>query len=244
MVWKRLKESHPELLTFCEHYNFQSDGRGLATPVTNAYGIIQVILVLPGRAAAGLRKTVADLLVRYIGGDTTLVEEIYGNRQVQEQLPPEHPARIFGETVENERLSGIKMDIEEANLESQLKNIRIRTVTNTLDVMKKYDLPVDERFKIQARDMVASVGFGTINTEDPEVSIQEIALQNGLRAPGDVIALGRLAKNLYLQKHPGYQFQKKEIYCNGQRIMANNWTISMKPVILEAVQKLKGGPHT
>ena len=240
MVWKRVQESHPEITTFCEHYNFQSDGRGLATPVTTASGIARIIMLLPGKAAAGLRKTAADLLVRYLGGDTTLVEEIYGNRQVQEQLPQEHPARIFGETVENERLSRIKRDIEEANLESQLKKMRMDMVGDTLEFMQKYDLPVDDRFKIQARDMVATVGFGMINTEDPEVSIQQIALQNGLRAPGDAITLGRLAKELYLQKHPGYQFQKKEIYCNGQRILANNWTASMKPVIMEAVQKLKG----
>ena len=243
-AWKRLNEAHPETVSFCNTYNFQANGTGTPTPVTTASGIARIIMLLPGKAAAGLRETASDLLVRYLGGDTTLVEEIYGNRQIQEQLPQTHPARIFGETVEKDRFSGIKMDIEEARLESQLKNIRIGTVTNILDVWKKYELPVDERFKIQARDMVASIGFDTINTEDPEVSIQEIALQNGLRAPGDAIALGRLAKQLYLQKHPGYKFQKKDIYCNGQQIQANKWTTSMKPIILEAVQKLKGNDNS
>ena len=238
--WKRLNEAHPETTTFCHTYNFRSDGRGSPTPVTTASGIARIIMLLPGKAAAGLRKTASDLLVRYLGGDTTLVEEIYGNRQIQEQLPQDHPARIFGETVENEHLSGIKRGIEEAALERQLKKERRMIITETLADIRTFNLPFDDRFKIQARDMLASIGFGTINIEDPEVSIQEIALQNGLRAPGDAIALGRLAKRLYLQKHPGYEFQKKDIYCNGQQIQANKWTTSMKPIILEAVQKLKG----
>ena len=243
VVWKRLNDAHPETLQFCNTYNFHPDGRGSPTPVTTASGIARIIMLLPGKAAAGLRETASDLLVRYLGGDTTLVEEIYGNRQIQEQLPQNHPARIFSETVENDRLSGIKMDIEEATLERQLKKARQDVIGDTLDFMRKYNLPLDERLQLQARDMAATIGLGTINVEDPEVSIQEIALQNGLRAPGDAIALGRLAKQLYLQEHPGYKFQKKDIYCNGQQIQANKWTTSMKPIILEAVQKLKGNAN-
>ena len=158
--WKRLNEAHPETTTFCHTYNFRSDGRGSPTPVTTASGIARIIMLLPGKAAAGLRKTAADLLVRYLGGDTTLVDEIYGNRQIQEQLPRDHPARIFGETVENGHVSRIKLDIEEANLESQLKKVRRGMVGDTLEFMKKYDLFVNDQMKIQARDMIANLTFG------------------------------------------------------------------------------------
>ena len=160
MVWKRLQESHPEILTFCEHYNFQIDGRGLATPVTTASGIVRIIMVLPGKAAAGLRETAADLLVRYLGGDITLIGEIYENRQIQERLPPEHPARIFGETVENDRFWSIKMDIKEATLDRQLKKTRREIITDALDDMQTYKLPIDESIKIPARDMIANITFG------------------------------------------------------------------------------------
>ena len=161
MTWKRLQESHPEITTFIEHYNFQIDGRGLATPVTTASGIVRIVMVLPGKAAAGLRETAADLLVRYLGGDTTLVGEIYENRQIQERLPPEHPARIFGETVKSDRFSGIKLDIEEATLDRQLRKTRRGIITDALDDMQTYKLPIDETVKIPARDMIANITFGS-----------------------------------------------------------------------------------
>ena len=161
VAWRRLIETHPETLTFCHSYNFRPKGGGPPTPVTTASGIVQVIMVLPGKAAAGMRKASADLLVRYLGGDITLVGEICENRQIQEQLPPEHPARIFGETVENDRFSGIKMDIEEATLQRQLKKEQRDVVGDTLEFMQKYELPIDETIKIPARDMIANITFGS-----------------------------------------------------------------------------------
>ena len=51
-------------------------------------------MVLPGKAAAHFRKATADVAVRYLGDDLTLVEEIAANRLAQETLPEDHPARI------------------------------------------------------------------------------------------------------------------------------------------------------
>ena len=33
-------------------------------------------MILPGRAAGQVRKAAADIMVRYLGGDPTLVEEV------------------------------------------------------------------------------------------------------------------------------------------------------------------------
>ena len=154
--WKRLTEAHPETTTFCHSYNFRSDGRGSPTPVTTASGIARIIMLLPGKAAAGLRETAADLLVRYLGGDTTLIEEIYENRQIQERLP----TCMFGEIAENDHFRGIKMDIEEATLDRQLRKTRRGIVTDALDDMQTYKLPIDDTIKIPARDMIANITFG------------------------------------------------------------------------------------
>ena len=158
--WKRLKETYPEVLTITEGYVFQGKGEWQPTPVTGASGIVQIIMLLPGKAAIALRKQSADLLVRYLGGDTTLIDEILGLRQIQKQLPHEHPARIFGETVEGGRFSGIKMDIEEATLHRQLKKEQRDVVGDTLEFMQKYERPTDETIKIPARDMIATITFG------------------------------------------------------------------------------------
>jgi hypothetical protein len=58
--------------------------------------LIEVIFLLPGRAAA-------QIFVRYLGGDLSLIGEVQQLRHIQENLgdvDPEHPLRLFGAAVE------------------------------------------------------------------------------------------------------------------------------------------------
>ena len=96
-VWERLQEHFPEVRTLGQDFKFSGQGQR-ETPVADARGIVEIIMVLPGKAAASYRKQAANLVVRYLGGDLTMVDEIAANRLAQEQLPDEHPARIFGQT--------------------------------------------------------------------------------------------------------------------------------------------------
>ena len=100
-AFTRLREGYPEVNTLCVTYKFPGRGQQM-TPVADARGIVRIIMLLPSRAAAPVRAKAADVLVRYLGGDPALVPEIAQNRAVQETLPQSHPARIFGETVEQE----------------------------------------------------------------------------------------------------------------------------------------------
>ena len=71
-----------------------------STPIASAAEITQIIWQLPG--ASEFRKNCANVCVRYLGGDLSLVDEISQNKRLQEQLredDPSHPARIFGEAV-------------------------------------------------------------------------------------------------------------------------------------------------
>lgn len=74
---------------------------GYITPVTTARGAVMIINLLPGRVAARLRAEWADIIVRYLGGDPTLVREVLHNRNVQENIPDDHPFRMFGQDVES-----------------------------------------------------------------------------------------------------------------------------------------------
>ena len=49
-----------------------------------------------------MRKRSADLFVRYVGGDLSLIPEVVQLRAAQEAVPEEHPARVFGREVERE----------------------------------------------------------------------------------------------------------------------------------------------
>jgi len=69
--------------------------------VATAEEIVQICCALPDNAE--YRKHCAGVMVKYLAGDLSLVEEVFRNRAAQEQLAaeaPGHPARIFGEAVE------------------------------------------------------------------------------------------------------------------------------------------------
>jgi len=89
---------------------FKFPGRGRQTidvaPLATA---LEFAFLLPGKAAANIRRQAATLMVRYLGGDTTLVEEVYSNRRSQESLSTipedqrtvqEQATRLCGEAVE------------------------------------------------------------------------------------------------------------------------------------------------
>ena len=65
-TFKTLCEQFPEVRPVTS--NFKFGGRGQRdTPVADAPGIAQIVMVLPGRAAANVRKQAASVLVRYLG---------------------------------------------------------------------------------------------------------------------------------------------------------------------------------
>ena len=98
----RLLRDYPEVVAYFHYFKFVGRGQR-ETPVLDARGVVQLMMLLPGHAAAGFRMNTAKVLVLYLGGDPSLVEEITANRAAQEVLAeqaPEHPARLFGDAVE------------------------------------------------------------------------------------------------------------------------------------------------
>ena len=55
---------------------------------------------------------------------------------------------------------------------------------------------------------------------------------------GQEAALGKRAKKLYLEDHPGFQFPKKTIFAQGQMVEANRWTGSMMAYLERALEAL------
>jgi len=106
---RRLLEQFPDVRS--NRSNFKFPGRGRQTvdvaPLAEA---LEFAFLLPGRNAAKVRKEAAKLLVRYLGGDLSLVDEIFLRNHVQAalaQIPEEErtaeqqTARLFGESVES-----------------------------------------------------------------------------------------------------------------------------------------------
>jgi hypothetical protein len=105
---RRLLQEYPEFHSSIVKFKFSGRGRQTidVAPLATA---IEFAFLLPGRAAANIRRQAAMLMVRYLGGDTTLVEEVYSNRRSQESLSAipkdqrtvqEQAARLCGEAIE------------------------------------------------------------------------------------------------------------------------------------------------
>ena len=250
---QRLKEAYPQVGS--DWSNFRFTGRGQRdTPVADARGIVELIMVLPGRAAAQVRKAAADVMVRYLGGDPSLVAEVAANRLRQEDMDADDPARLFGQTVESEALKRKREEVTITELEGRMKRARVQAATDvarlTLGALGDLGLPVSDRDRMLAKDMITTAAFTGNHQftgeghrlgdaewqQDRDICLLQFCAERG-RA-GQHITLGKKAKKLYLDDHPGFQFPKKDIYANGQLIQANRWTESMKSYLEDALQQL------
>ena len=98
-----MRTAHPEVSTNCRNYRFPGRGQRLTPVMADTRSIVELILALPGCHAARVRRQAAKLLVRYLGGDLSLVDEVCALRVLQEELAirkAEDPRRVFGEAVE------------------------------------------------------------------------------------------------------------------------------------------------
>ena len=94
----RLCERFPEVRYGCANFKFPGQGQK-PTPVTDARGFVMILNLLPGEKAAHFRMSSADIIVRYLGGDQSLLAEINRNAAAQEVLPENNIGKLFGATV-------------------------------------------------------------------------------------------------------------------------------------------------
>jgi len=127
-IWRRLNEQYNEVCFFvlvvrtsvrnnfvlfikhstpqvkCKVKSHKFEGRGQRdTPVATIENLVYIISRVPGSAARKLAEASAETLTRYLGGDITLADEVHAIAAVQNELAttnPSHPARLFGEAVE------------------------------------------------------------------------------------------------------------------------------------------------
>lgn len=97
-IYTRLSQSCPAVQMHCLNCQFPGE-RQRPTPVTDARGMVMIINLLPGHRAAQFRLSTAEILVRYLGGDKTLIAEINGNADFQANASKDNIASIFGDAV-------------------------------------------------------------------------------------------------------------------------------------------------
>ena len=256
-TWETLKSNYPEVVSSGYNFtDFQFPGQGQrSTPVCEIRMAVEIVMLLPGRASAAVRAKAADCLVRYVGGDLTMVQEVAANRLRQEDMDDDDPARLFGQTVESEAIKRKREEVTLLELDSQAKRIRVQAAadverirvqaatdvaTITLDALKNLGLPISDRDRMLAKDMITTAAFTQGQLEDrgeeADICLQQFCASRVKK--GQEAMLGRKAKKLYLEENPGYQFAKKTIFAQGQMVEANRWTASMASYLERALEAI------
>ena len=183
VYWNRLRENHPDVITSVHRF---PGARQRDTDVADARAICEIVMLLPGKAAASFRQRTAGVLVRYLGGDEALVAEIAANRLAQEGLPESHPMRIFGEAVEAggvtnavgacEQVLGRLLPSLRKELTESLKELT-ESLTETLTVC------IDERFAAVVEQQRSRAGPQTVTLwGTPPGLLWQISPSRGLGA--------------------------------------------------------------
>ena len=157
-------------LTLCQ---FPGE-RQRRTPVAALVDMVQIILLLPGSMAAAARLEASKLIVRFLGGDIGLVDEVRQMRHIQEELAdtePLHPLRAFGKAVEQSR--------ERSSRELTAASLRVE-VLELLATHQSQLLAAVAEIKEVAR---ATIRICHVRGVDPKSSAALLAL--GTKLEGD-----------------------------------------------------------
>jgi hypothetical protein len=96
------KKYKKEVVTFCNNFKFEGKGQRL-TPVVNVQGMVKLLFWLPGELAKQFRSKSAEVMIRYLGGDTTLIDEIKSIDQ-EHINNPNNIAQVFRNEVTERQL--------------------------------------------------------------------------------------------------------------------------------------------
>jgi hypothetical protein len=132
-TWTRIIKKHQnEITANCSYYKFSNKN----TPCVDTKGIVTLLMFLPGDNAKQFRAASAGVLVRYLGGDPTLIDEIKAIDAMHQENPG-NVASMFrnDETVQK----NLKYARALAKEEALLKTVDDRTAVNYLMMVNKDD---------------------------------------------------------------------------------------------------------
>lgn len=119
-TWKNILKNHQdEVVQFLDNIKFPGKGQKL-TPVINVQGMVKLLFWLPGELAKQFRSKSAEVMIRYLGGDITLINEI--KMIDQEHINnPNNIAQVFREEV-TERQGNLIFNQDQINTSKRLIN--------------------------------------------------------------------------------------------------------------------------
>jgi hypothetical protein len=171
-----------------------------------------------------------------------LVDEIRANRQAQQSLRgtnPSHPARLFGEAVEaesnaesdaikrkREELQLKKLDDEIQELQFTAKRRRVENYVDCYTSLAAHGIKLDDRNKLAIKDYVDTTlmpSHANVLQDTPakELCVRTFLMQHTKNPKDFESSFGRRVAALKRQGEEGVSIPKKQIFANGQTVMAN-----------------------
>ena len=129
-TWERLQEKYRnEIVPFCDYSQF---GKTKKTPVINVQGMVKLLFWLPGELAKQFRSKSAETMIRYLGGDLTLIDEIKAIDN-EHRVNPNNIAQVFRNEVNKNSL----LNFNQINNSKQLLS-HFGSKTNVLYMLQFY----------------------------------------------------------------------------------------------------------
>lgn len=198
--WQRMRETYPGLGTKASLKKFPGRGQ-YKTHVVDAKTLVEILLLLGGPRAKRFREEGAALIVRYLGGDMRLLDEITDINEVAQSLPATHPMGFFRDSVQtDETLLSQKRERGQCKLEMLQEAVieaRIKRLKTAVDAMKSIwdDDPVKrDNFRTAMTDHIYTINkelalpSSSSNNEAPPPrrwTITEICLDLGYKPTTD-----------------------------------------------------------
>jgi hypothetical protein len=190
-------------------------------------------MVLPGRTAANVRVKASVLLTRFLGGDVTLVSEVYGMNELHNYLRehhPEHPLAAFRQAVEVGQTSQDARASDELRAKRasvDILEVRVETFVACHEAARRLGLEPDDRTRLQLRDMVQSTAIPTTDAlSRAELCVRAFLLGKKANVALHEMRFGKavaaLKRTQLREAGLPEELPTKTIYANGQ--LLTDWS--------------------
>lgn len=246
--WFRIIRSYPEIMEGVKMFKFQGAGQR-DTPTLDVKRLVILLNVFPGHRAASFRMSSADIVVRYLGGDETLIAEIRVNTERQQNIPESDPMSMFNDEMKRKRAA---FDLQEQ--EARIVRSRVETVVMVHTLLRdihndELDGPSKLLLRDAAQNSIASFG-ARMAVQD---HIEADARGSGRRhldpisdlfrsitgRPGNKsswIKIGAAVVKEYRKRHDGQSPAKMERFIDGTTRMVNAYSTTEDPWLVDFIK--------